>query len=668
MSARFPFLNFKYRRHRDAKRFMRLKVKERSRRRTALRLWICLQGLLLLPTAAWAESRTVAIPLTLPYSFIETVLEDDIFGGRGGKLLVRSPGQVLPPIELWAPEVGHKKNLLKIRVRVRVTPAELAGEDSYPRHWQGYLEVLQRVSMDARSWLLEVQTEESRLLDSSGKPTFVHDLLWNLLKAQAHKFLDQFHMDLSFPVEDLEDLLGEVFEPDIQEQVRGWLRTLRAGQLWLGPDALKVKVLLDVDLPSVPDTCEEEPPKPLSAKEIKQFIEYWELWDAFLVRELLSLSGRPLTQQDRDTLLVILLEQRYGFLEALKNPGRRRDLVRQQFLSTWAGLSPILRKYLLRKSSPSLYKYLAFLTALDAMQVLDSLGPALGLEVSQAGLARLARLVSRGEAPEPLRYRYGVDGELRKLLGLDATPPLSPVPARRQGDGSEQSPQGKSKHQGAPSWLVRFVASAWAEEQPNGVNSEIDRWIPPRKRSSTYLRRVRELVARTADTTLENSELHNSHAAFFRDLMAAVAWQESCWRQFVRRGDGVTYLRSYNGTSVGLMQVNERVWRGLYDPRKLRWSIRYNSSAGGEILELYLRRYALRLINPEDGNDRELLAGAVYAVYNGGPRQLKRYLKRFRDGRLYKADRLFGKKYEWVQAGKYAEVARCLPGLEHDPN
>lgn len=630
-------------------------------------LAICLQGPVSPPAAAWAESRTVAMPLTLPYSFIETVLEDDVFGGPGGRLLVRSPVPDFLLIELSAPEVGRQGNLLKVRVRVRVSAEELAGEESYPRQWQGYLEVLQRVSMDPQSWLLEVRTEDSRLLDRSGQPTLVQDLLWNLLKTQAHKFLDRFRMDLSFPVEDLESLFGEIFEPQRQEQVKAWLRTLRPGQPWLDPDALKVKVLLDVEIPSLPDTYAEKSPQPISEEEIRQFIEYWELWDAFLVREILALRGRSLTRQDRDTLLLILLEQRYGFLEALENPGLRRDLVREQFLSTWERLAPILRKYLLRKSSPSLYNYLAFFTALDAMQVLDSLGPALGLEISQAGLVRLARLVTRGEAPAPLQYRQGVNDELRKLLGLDATPPLSPVPARREENGSEQNSRRERKP--APqSWLERFFASAWAEEQPlAGSSGEVEQWIPPRKRSNTYLRRVRELVVQTAAATLENSELNNSHTVFFRDLMAAVAWQESCWRQFVRRGDGVTYLRSYNGTSVGLMQINERVWRGLYDSRKLRWNIRYNSSAGGEILELYLRRYVLRRIDPEDLEDGDLLAGTVYAVYNGGPRHLKRYLKRVRDGRLYKADRLFSRKYGWVQDGEYAEVARCLPGLERNP-
>ena len=53
-------------------------------------------------------------------------------------------------------------------------------------------------------------------------------------------------------------------------------------------------------------------------------------------------------------------------------------------------------------------------------------------------------------------------------------------------------------------------------------------------------------------------------------------------------------LRSNNGSSVGLMQINERVWRGIYDLNRLRWDIHYNTRAGCEILATYFSRYAVK--------------------------------------------------------------------------
>ena len=56
------------------------------------------------------------------------------------------------------------------------------------------------------------------------------------------------------------------------------------------------------------------------------------------------------------------------------------------------------------------------------------------------------------------------------------------------------------------------------------------------------------------------------------------------WRlpqQFVVKKKKIAYLRSYNGSSIGVMQINERVWRGMYDLHRLRWNIWYNAWAGG---------------------------------------------------------------------------------------
>ena len=96
-------------------------------------------------------------------------------------------------------------------------------------------------------------------------------------------------------------------------------------------------------------------------------------------------------------------------------------------------------------------------------------------------------------------------------------------------------------------------------------------WLPWRGEREDYLRRVRELVSQAADKALAQSELPAQMHPLFRRLAAATTWQESCWRQFVRSKDQATYLLSYNRSSVGLMQVNTRVWRQIYHPEHLRW-------------------------------------------------------------------------------------------------
>jgi hypothetical protein len=46
---------------------------------------------------------------------------------------------------------------------------------------------------------------------------------------------------------------------------------------------------------------------------------------------------------------------------------------------------------------------------------------------------------------------------------------------------------------------------------------------------------------------------------------------------------------------IGIMQVNRRVWRGLFDLTKLEWDVAYNAGAGAEILaQLLSARYGVR--------------------------------------------------------------------------
>jgi hypothetical protein len=147
----------------------------------------------------------------------------------------------------------------------------------------------------------------------------------------------------------------------------------------------------------------------------------------------------------------------------------------------------------------------------------------------------------------------------------------------------------------------------------------------------------------------------------YRNLIPAMAWQESCFRQFVVKGDKLTYLLSYNNSSVGLMQINERVWRGLYNRNRLRWDINYNSDAGCEIAAHYLNN-ALQDKPVTQNLDDNTLARLVYAMYNGGPSQRKKFLNRLKEEKLYNSDELFWEKYNLVSAGEINKVSLCLIG------
>jgi hypothetical protein len=63
------------------------------------------------------------------------------------------------------------------------------------------------------------------------------------------------------------------------------------------------------------------------------------------------------------------------------------------------------------------------------------------------------------------------------------------------------------------------------------------------------------------------------------------------------------------------MQVNRNTWRGVYDIKGLSGDIEYNSNAGGEILNYYLTRHAIRKKeNKQPGTSRALPTLRITAV------------------------------------------------------
>jgi soluble lytic murein transglycosylase-like protein len=138
--------------------------------------------------------------------------------------------------------------------------------------------------------------------------------------------------------------------------------------------------------------------------------------------------------------------------------------------------------------------------------------------------------------------------------------------------------------------------------------------------------------------------------------MFAVGWQESCWRQFIKKGKSLAPLASASG-DLGLMQVNRNTWRNIYDVKKLGGDIQYNGAAGGEILEYYLSKHALK--KDEHKQPGGHLARATYAAYNGGPSHLTRYRVAKQNGELKKVDDAFWEKFQAVSAGRELDVQRC---------
>ena len=279
---------------------------------------------------------------------------------------------------------------------------------------------------------------------------------------------------------------------------------------------------------------------------------------------------------------------------------------------------------------------ISVIAATDALAALDQLGPTIGLDISADGLRRLARIVNGDAGTELMEYSGELDPQLRRLLeeSLRATPPVS----------------------------VRKLNFSLFPQAVAADMGRLNNWAPQRDDLAEYLPQVAALLETSASEAITDQNFDPVYAELFRRLVLATAWQESCWRHYVISDDRkLVPLRSASG-DVGLMQVNERVWRGFYSQQQLRWDIAYNSAAGVEVLRDYLVKYAMRKGEHKQPGGLANLARASYSAYNGGPSQVSRYRSAKASDYGRKVDAAFWDKYQQVAAGNELAVSRCLGG------
>jgi hypothetical protein len=164
--------------------------------------------------------------------------------------------------------------------------------------------------------------------------------------------------------------------------------------------------------------------------------------------------------------------------------------------------------------------------------------------------------------------------------------------------------------------------------------------VPAVEELPVYRATVDRLLTVAAERSLDPDALDERFDDLYYRLVKTTAWQESCWRQFVRRGSTITYLESSTG-DVGLMQINARIWRGFFNTGKLRWNAAYNAGAGAEILQQLLVRYGTR----EARGRLENAARATYSAYHGGPARYRRYRTATAASQGWAIDRAFWQKY-----------------------
>ncbi len=651
-------------------------IHHRQRTRSA-GVTVYLLLVLLLSIAAPARADTIRIPLSIDLPLLRTMIVDQAYRDPGERATIVSMGQGCNEITLSRPQVGSGGELLLFQTAITVhwgTP--IAGTCLAPLFWEGSLVLSQQPTID-RNWQLGFRTVDSTLLDRTGQPAPLAGLLWNLVKEHVHSYLGTITLNLAPPVDNLKQFMLSQSTDSHSERTSHILAGMHPDQPVVTPAALHIDMLVKASPPDRGGAADE--PEMTAATEAAsqtRIIELWQSWDAMLIHLIGQLADKTLSAEDRQILLDVILSVRYEFDAALSGNQLTDSFVRDQFVRSWQVLRPLFRRHLDADTSTSLLGYLSFFTAADALTTLDRIGPLLGVEISRAGFYRLAHMLSE----QPLDESGAVNPTLRRILGLDeplAIPTDRPPAVEEGSDTSDQPSEPAAKPPSSPTsslnrWsqtvgnlaalLLAGPRSARADTLP-GI-TELRSWTAGITPADQLLPRVHRILQQVSADQWRQPVIKELDSSWFTRMILATAWQESCFRQFVVKDDKIVYLISYNNTSVGLMQINEKIWRGIYNTQQLRWNISYNGKAGAEILALYLERYISKRpaqMSLADETGRRYLATWLYALYNGGPSQLEKFPARHRAGNFFHSDNLFAEKYDRVNGLDWSASVDCLP-------
>lgn len=586
-----------------------------------------------------ASATDVTLPLAIPYGMVRAQLAERVFIEPKESLHALSDASGCNKLKLSAPRVeAAPQGELRITLRVDArggTP--VASACVLPFTWSGVIELRESAYVGNPPSAIAFRVRDSNILDKDGHSSTVPGMLWGWLKQYVQPPMEAFTFDLA-------PLLGSTHELIVNALAAApTFATASANTLVLRSvkaDSKALVATLAFELPEVnPAALPALPHTPLNAQEMMVWDAQWQYWDAFATWAIKTVAAGA-NGELRGALSEVLLEARYELRDALANDALAADPVRSLFVHTWERLAPLLAAAELNVDSASALRYMALINAGDALRALDNAGAQFGLRIDQQTLRQLARLLLPGVTDEDLAYSIAPDPALRELLGF--TPEFA-----------------AAAHDIAPrSWFAWLVANAVAGEVNSAALAHLNQWLPQDHDLDAYLAAMEALLADIAKQEQQRGKVAAPYLDVYRTLLRATAWQETCWRQYVKENGRVEPLRSSAG-SIGLMQINQHVWRGVYDTHKLAADIGYNAHAGNEILVHYLVDFAIKNKEHEISHDVNALARATYAVYNGGPGHLQRYRNPHEPRELRAIDAAFWNKYQTLRSQGVDAVKQC---------
>ncbi len=589
--------------------------------------------LFLLPVP-FAEAKEVNIPVQIDYHYLQQALIKQLYTDPVRSKEIWNDGSGCSRIVLSDPRIDSMNGLLRITNQTFINISLPVGAKCTPVYKRaGIVETYHQPLIEEDRFALRFDVVDMKVYNLDTTPLAQGRAL-ELLNQFVNPQLSAMRIDLEPMIADIKQFLPEILPTENTEALQKILdslsfRTIAAEQVYLD-------VVLGFTVDDIPHVERFEPP--LTQLELDRWEQASQQWDAFLTYTIKQITAHSKSTAVRETLLDLLIETRYDILTLLSGTvDHASDPVKALVISVWERLVPVLRMVSHELEGDLPLHYLTFIVAGDILKVLDNLSSGVGLEISLDGLRRMARMLAPEDKYDSLEYNQDIDPLLRKLLGASLS----------QQSGNVVSPT-------KVSW---FIKSAHASTNNAALRRKLNNWAPSRNDINEYLPLAHQLLIQTAVDTQKSRKLKPSYQKLFHDMLLATAWQESCWRQFIKTGNGIKTIMSASG-GVGIMQVNRKVWRGFYDAKQLEKDIAYNATAGSEILLHYFKDHAIKKeLGKSSGGDN--LVRASYGAYNGGPRHLTRYRKSDISVELRKIDESFLSKYQKIKDGDIMSVASC---------
>ena len=582
-----------------------------------------------------ALAKTIEVPLLLKHPLLSQLITEQLFTGKNKTLRVADDGSGCQFLKLSQPKTSTREGLLRIRAKAYARFGQAWGDECMLLwEWHGQVEVDEKLSIVGNGNQIKAKVVKTTLLTPQGKVDSVNNTLWQWLTKFLQPEFEQATIDIRQPLKETKEVMSKSLANIDHVLLNQIVSSIKINRLVVLPQGVEARI--SANLP--PRTTKIEPAKQLTEKEIAQLekrLKHVDSFITFIAKQLARDTKDILVKRD---LLSILLETRFTLVDiAISEKTFSEDPVRRVFINTWRSLIPVMKKIADEQPANVAMNYLSFISAGEALTLIDSVGPHIGLDISVNGLRRLARVLVHQTKIDPTAYGEDVDSELRKLFGFGKAIKVSSPP-----------PQ---------SLIDWFIKPAWAGVDP-AIVKKLNNSIPRKKYLKNYLKMVNSVLDHVALEQIKESKIQRNHQTMFRNLVKATAWQETCWRQYFNDKGMRMPVRSRQG-DLGMMQINPRVWRGFYKLHNIKWDIVYNAKAGTEILYHYFNDYALRKKEDKKTGSIDNLARASYSAYNGGPKSLTRYRNPKASKRLKKIDTKFNEKYKAMKRGNYTEVMSC---------